>query len=165
VGIEIVAHSDCLAILELNHRTPRGCDIRPTFRPKAPECTDYNDSIAKVLNLRDQDLDFVEQFVQVLEHLADTLMPSINGRLPSKRDVKTRMRPFRLRVNEREERVEVAPVERVKGAMDPLDVLLRHRPRSISLRPQGRQCHGRHEYQPISIGLALPPLRVELSGR
>src|SRR5215204_3645134 len=38
-------------------------------------------------------------WLQVLEYLPDTLVPSIHGRFPSKRDMKRRMRPLHLGVD------------------------------------------------------------------
>jgi hypothetical protein len=46
-------------------------------------------------------------------------------------------REFHFRVYEREEGVEIAPVEGVVDAIEPLDVLLRHRPLSIALPRRG----------------------------
>ena len=57
-----------------------------------------------------------------------------------------------------------AAVVRRERVPHDLDVLLRHRPRSISLNPAGRQCQGRQVFGPFSSGLALPPLVVRISG-
>jgi hypothetical protein len=47
--------------------------------------------------------------------------------------------------------------ERPLAATHNLEVLLRHRPRSISPWPVGRQCRGFQEYRPISSGLNYRP--------
>ena len=52
-----------------------------------------------------------------------------------------------------------SPSVQARRPADGLHVLLRHRPRSISLSPRPH-CQGRREYQPFSTGFALPPLMV-----
>ena len=56
-----------------------------------------------------------------------------------------RRAPFHVRIQALEHAVNVAASERVKATAQRLHVLLRHRPRSISLKPLGTHCQGRQE--------------------
>jgi hypothetical protein len=47
--------------------------------------------------------------------------------------------------------------------LEGLDVLLRHRPRSIAPRSPGEQRHGFQEPFPVFKNLALPALRVQVA--
>ena len=103
----------------------------------------------------------LKRLVRVPEQLADSLRPAVDRR--SQTD-QCRV-PLDLWVQLLHQRLEVAAVSvrlRRRGVLG-LHVLLRHRRRSISLGPRGRQCQGRHAF--AEDAQVLPPILVATSGR
>ncbi len=114
----------------------RELDRGAAFLATRADAADRDDSLAKVPGLRDGDLDLPERLVPLSELVADALVSPIHRRYPPEHHHLEHRVPLHLGVESLQERVDVSAVERVDSALEDIDVLLRHRPRSIS--PKGR---------------------------
>ena len=110
--------------------------IAPLSLPRRPEVTDGDDSLAKVPDLCLLCLDLREGFFPVSDSLADALVPPVHGGSPAELNLQPGV-PLDLGVEFVEHRSHVAAVVGVRHAPNDLDVLLRHRLRSISLGGPG----------------------------
>jgi hypothetical protein len=84
--------------------------------------------VAEVANLHDLGTEVGEDGEQGPPPFTDAVVTTVVGTALQLHDAR---REFHFRVCEREVGVEITPVEGVVGAIEPLDVLLRHRPRSV----------------------------------
>ncbi len=137
-------------------------DLRSALSATRAEAADRNDPVAKVSDLRVLGVDLGEGLEHVSQHLADALVSPRHPRLTLEAHLHRRV-PFHLGVEFCQHSFEVSTVVRINSALDRLDVLLRHRPRSIApCRRQQR--HGFHPSPDNREGLALPPIRVPVAG-
>ena len=98
--------------------------------------TDGDDALAKVPDLCLLCLDLRERFFKFSDSLADALVPPVHGGSPAELKLQPGV-PLDVGVEFIEHRSHVAAVVGVRHAPNDLDVLLRHRPPSIPLRPYG----------------------------
>src|SRR5262245_25412089 len=82
-------------------------------------------------------MDLGQCLIHLAQHLTDAVVSPADGRLAPERNQKRRV-PLDLGVQLPQQGIEIAAVVRVSAAIECLDVLLRHRPRSISRAPSLR---------------------------
>ena len=129
-GLEEVVNPNDLAVLELDHVRDWRLDLGPASRATHAKMTDCQNSLAEVADLRDLDPVLYESLVYVSKQLADSLVsPLISTHLQALPEP-----PHHLYVGivHRQRRIDVPPVPCSNSPFESLDVLLRHRLRSIS---------------------------------
>src|SRR5215207_4299299 len=107
------------------------------------EPTHREHSIAEVPHLRHLEAKVSEGVDEPLKSVPNRLSPSKGRRFPFQRRLDPGM-PLRFWVELLQQRVKVSVVERLESAPESLDVLLRHRPRSIPRQGQPGQDAGKH---------------------
>jgi hypothetical protein len=121
-----------LAVLELEQPSVRLFDPDAAPLPAKPEPAEDDDLVASIAPL-------VPDELPVPELLVDLLHPSMQSLSPFERLVLEAADDLEVRVQLIRRKVPVAPVQATEPGLDQLDVLLRHRPLSIS--PQSVAFH------------------------
>ncbi len=135
LGIEIGPKQECLAILDLGHERQGRVGLDAACLTPCAGAADRDESVSQIPDLRHLDVDLAEGLVEVSEHLADSVVSSKHSLFPSQQGVQRRV-PLHLGIELLQQRFDVSAVARLESALESLDVLLRHRQRSI---PQAQE--------------------------
>jgi hypothetical protein len=128
--VEVGANPHSLTSLELDDIGKRHPGLDSACRPAPAEVPECHNLVAGVQDLREVEVGRGEKVLRLKKKLAHGFSASIRLIAPSQRQPRV---PLHVWIEDFQHLLEVATVGRLKSALERLHVLLRHRPRSISL--------------------------------